>query len=352
VSHLPGGSELALPAVELSAGDFIDRRGDPYPLADLRAHWPLGAWYEAVPIVGGKNEHVRLRTRDGTVFLRRSYRSKRRDELRAQLALMRLLRAGGLPVPVVVPTTDGEDDAQIHGRLYTVTCALDGGPYDDSSARHLRALGSTLAAYHRLVRHLPATDGQPWIAEELAARATLPGDPELSEHARRVARDLQRLLPDLPRCIVHGGARRGSLLFAGDTVAGVLDFDSAHPDVRVLDLAVAAHDVGKVYTQLGAADHKVALDLGRVQGLLQGYAGAGGVVTAAEAAALPLLIEAKRLKRALGRLHRHERGDPLSSNDLAKIELERNRLRWLAAHREQLAAACTAAGNGAAHHVR
>ena len=349
LSGIPG---LAEPTVGLRGDDLLDSRGEPYPVLELAARWPLGVWHEAVPLIGGKNEHVRLRTDDGMVFLRRSYRSKRRDELREQLALMRRLRAGGLPVPAVVPTTDGEDHAEIQGRLYTVTREIAGEPYDDASDQHLHLFGETLAAYHRLVRPLPTGDGQPGLIEELERHSELHGesephaDSELAEHARQVARDLRRLLPQLPRLIVHGGARRGSLLFAGDAVVGVLDFDSAHPDVRVLDLAVAAHDVGKIYTQLGAPDHKVALDLGRVRGLLQAYADGGGTLTAAEAEALPLLLEGKRLKRFLGRLHRRRRGEPLSSNDLMKIELERNRLRWLAAHRDQLVAACVTGSAG------
>ena len=331
--------------------ELLDRRGEPYPLAELTRHWPLGGWLEAEPLVGGKNEHVRVRTNAGTVFLRRSHRSKRREELREQLALMRALRAGGLPVPVVVATADGADEAQIQGRLYTLTHAIQGGPYNDASEEHLRLFGRTLAEYHRLVRDLSAGGGQPGmvpeIVTELERRSALPTDQELSEHARRVARILRQLLPRLPRCIVHGGARRGSLLFSGDAVTGVLDFDSARPDVRVLDVAVAAHDVGKIYTQLGAPDHKVALDLCRVRGLLEGYADAGGALTGTEAAALPVLVEAKRLKRALGRLHRHHRGEPLSGNDLLKIQLERNRLRWLAAHREQVVEACATASAAA-----
>jgi homoserine kinase type II len=154
---------------------------------------------------------------------------------------------------------------------------------------------------------------------------------------------IDAVLPDLPRAVVHGGARRGSMLFRGSEVVGVLDFDSAHPDVRVLDIAVAAHDVGKVYTQKGDDDHKVALDLSRVANLLEAYREIG-TITPAEEAALPLLMEAKRLKRALGRLRRRENGERLSGNDHAKIAQEGRRLQWLDDHRGDIAAACSVAG--------
>jgi homoserine kinase type II len=197
-----------------------------------------------------------------------------------------------------------------------------------------------LGRYHRLVADLPAVVAEPPALTEVRLRATRPDvDPALQARAVAVVDRLTALLPELPRVVVHGGARRGSLLFDGDRVVGVLDFDSAHADVRVLDLAVAVHDVGKVYTRLGDEDHKVALDLDRVTAVLAAYR-AEVRTSPAEAEALPLLLEAKRLKRALGRISRARAGERLSDNDHAKIRLEDNRLLWLDGHREDLAAAC------------
>ena len=101
-------------------------------------------------------------------------------------------------------------------------------------------------------------------------------------------------------------------------------------------------DFGKVYSTLGAADHKVPLDLDRIAVFLSAYAEVRPV-TSVEAEALPALLAAKRLQRALGRAARHAAGLPLSSNDLAKIEMERARLDWLVRHRDALAAAVVSA---------
>jgi homoserine kinase type II len=197
-----------------------------------------------------------------------------------------------------------------------------------------------LGRYHRLVADLPAEVAEPPALAELRERVARPDvEPALRARAVEVVGRLTALLPELPRVVVHGGARRGSLLFDGERVVGVLDLDSAHPDVRVLDLAVAVHDVGKVYTRLGDEDHKVALDLDRVAAVLTAYR--GEVRTApAEVEALPLLLEAKRLKRALGRINRARAGEQLSDNDHAKIHLEDNRLLWLDEHRAELVATC------------
>ncbi|SFK58421.1 phosphotransferase enzyme family protein [Geodermatophilus ruber] len=322
------------------AGPVRDRAGQALPLTELAGLWPLGGWHSVGPVPGGKNEHLRVVTGAGVHYLRRSYRSKPREELHAQLRLMRLLRDRGFPAPEVLPTSTGTEVAELSGRWWIATRGIEGTRFDDASPAHLRALGRTLARYHRVVADQPAAVAEPPVLAELRRRVGEEGmDPALRDRAAHLVEGLTALAPELPRVVVHGGARRGSLVFAGEEVVGVLDFDSAHPDVRVLDLAVAVHDVGKVYTRLGEADHKVALDLDRVAELLAAYR-AQAPLTAAEIEALPLLLEAKRLKRGLGRRVRQREGEALSANDHAKIRLEDARLAWLDQHRRALTAAC------------
>lgn len=324
--------------------ELRDGKGVLLPLPGLATRWTLGGWWDVQRVPAGKNEHWRVQSEEGTFFLRRSYRSKTSDELRFQLDLLRTLHRRGFPVPLPELTTGGDDHVELGGRLWVLTRAIAGTPYDEQSRSHLKAFGRSLAHYHQLVQDLPAGTGEPPLLGELRQRALdVVVDPSVSGRASEVVAELDALVPDLPRVVVHGGARRGSLLFDGPEVVGVLDFDSAHPDVRVLDVAVAVHDVGKVYTERGADDHKVALDLSRVARLLEAYSDVGALTTA-ERTALPLLLEAKRLKRALGRLQRRQEGDPMSDNDHGKIAQEGRRLQWLDAHRDDLASVCAMAG--------
>jgi homoserine kinase type II len=319
---------------------LLDRAGRPLPLTTLSDLWPLGGWVDLVQVPGGKNEHYRLTTNDGVFFLRRSHRGKLRTELVAQLELQQLLAGRGLPVPVPVPTSSGKDHAAVDNRLWTVTRAIDGQKYDDASEVHLRRLGECIGRYHRLTEDLDGGSGPPAILSDLRTRVTATKLPEqLRGVADRVVEGLDALTPDLPRAVIHGGARRGSLLFRDDQVVGLLDFDSSRRDVRVMDLAVATHDVGKVYTVSGDPDNKLRFDLHRVQSLLTAYTGEVPLQPA-EADALPLLLEAKRLKRALGRMQRAEAGEPLSDNDRDKIALEQRRLAWLDEHRAELSRVC------------
>lgn len=329
--------------------EVLDLRGEAFPLDELARHWDLDGLRDARRVPGGKNEHVRLSTDHGVYYLRRSYRSKPLPVLLRQLELLTWLRAQGLPVPEPLPTRDGPPVAVVAGRLYTLTPALPGKPFDPARPAHLREAGRTLARYHELVATLPLPVGETDRPELLVAlrervAGVAPGvAPDLVGRARAVLAELEQVWPRLPRCIIHGGARRGSMLFDGDRICGLLDFDSARPEVRVLDLATAVHDMAKVYSTVGAPDHKVSLDLARVAAFLSGYAELGQVAEV-EAQALPALLVGKRLHRALGRAARQAAGAPLSGNDMAKIELERARLRWLAEHEGALHAACRTGG--------
>ncbi|MGH3587951.1 MAG: phosphotransferase [Pseudonocardia sp.] len=321
--------------------DIRDRNGLPFPLSALAELWPLDGWREVVRVPGGRNEHLRVTTGDGVYFLRRSYRSKSLDELTPQLLLMRLLRLRGLPVPVPVSNTEGLQWAEVEGRLWVMTRALSGSPYDGSPG-HLRALGLTMAHYHHTVADLPGGNVEPRPLVELRERvAGLEAGSALTERAEQVVEELSALSPELPRLIVHGGARGSSLLFAGDEVVGILAFDNAHPDVRVLDLAVAVQDVGKGSLSPGVDDQSGDLDLDRVADLLSAYCETG-YLTLTEAAALPLMIEATRLRGALSRIPRQREGEPLSVSDRARIDRERSRLRWLDDHRRDLELICAA----------
>lgn len=319
---------------------------EPFPLADLAATFDLGHWRSVRWLRGGKNEHAEVVTDRATYFLRRSYRSKALASLNWQVELLMRLRGQDLPVPEPMPCRNGGHVAEFGDRLYFVTRTLPGTPYDPEQPEHLRAMGRQLAGYHALVPTLGVVDPEPEqatlrdsVLDRLRTVDAL-AFPELLHVGRRVAARLDRLWPQLPTTVLHGGCRRGSLLFTGSTITGLLDFDSARFGPRALDVATAVHDVSKVYTESGRPDHKVVLDLDRIRIFLAAYRESGDL-SAAEAEAIPVLIAAKRIKRALGRAARMA-GASHTDDDTDKIRLEFARLTWLDDHATELSHICAA----------
>lgn len=324
---------------------------DDLPVQELRRAFDLGAWEQAERLVGGKSEHHLVATDRGRFVLRRSYRAKEADGIRFEHQLVAHLRAQGFPAPEFVPTMTGDACAEIDGRLWRASVFVPGEPADGRNPRHVDAVAGALARYHELVESFAPSvppPPVPLVGDALRQRhdavaaleaAGAPGGtpPELLvalaaalADARATADRLDRLYAGLALTTVHAGCRRGSTLFEGDRLACVLDFDSAHADVRALDVAVAVFDFAKVYGDPDSSEYKVHVDTSVAARFLSSYsAAAARALGPDEIEAVRLLIVAKRLKRALGRYRRLFHAEPLSPNDLRKIALELDRVRSL-----------------------
>lgn len=329
-----------MPEIDLTAGAGL-------PKATLERAFDLGDWRDVEALPLGKSQHWRLTTTLGTFVLRRSYRAKTPEAVRFEHELVAHLRARGFPAPEYVPTVDGEPCALVDGRLWRLARFVVGQPASADVPGQAEKVARALARYHQLVEGFSASVPTPGgalvpaaLAERLAAVPTeerfLANVPDglagplrfaLAE-GRAVHRRLEELYRSLPLTTIHAGCRRGSALFDGDRLMVVLDFDSAHAEARALDVAVAVHDFAKVYGDPASPDYKVHLDRAVAARFVDAY-GAVSPLAPAELEAVPLMLLAKRLKRALGRYARLLAGDPLSPNDLRKIELELARVRSL-----------------------
>lgn len=327
------------------------------PIRPLASYYDLGQWEYLRLLPGGKSQHWHLVTDRGQYVLRRSYRQKTLPGVRFEHELLHHLRAAGFPAVEPVATVDGDAGVVLDGRVNSVSVFVDGTPYRTDDPAQLDEVARALATYHGLVRSFapaaPVPTG-PFVHDTLRARlAELPA-PETV--ARRVAAHpdraeaavlveslryalaegeaalagLDRLYPHLPITIVHGGCRRGSVFFGGGRLLAMLDYDSAREEARILDLVVAVHDFAKIYGDPASPDFKVHLDPEVAARFVAAYRSAEEL-TEAELEAVPLLLVAKRLKRALGRYRRLGAGEPLSATDLRKIVLELDRVRSLEA---------------------
>jgi homoserine kinase type II len=329
--------------------------------AELQDHFRLGGWESAKVLAAGKSQHYILTTDQGRFVLRRSYRTKEADGVRFEHELVDHLRSNGFPGPEFVLTVDGEPYATLENRIWRVSVFVEGRPADSARPGDVEAVADALARYHRLVDGFEASVAVPAadlvvdaLAERVAATvavfdaptrsaadATLLGSLESTlAAAEDVLGRLRSLYAARPLQIIHGGCRRGSTLFRDDDLAVVIDFDSAHLEVRALDVAVGVHDFAKVYGDPASADYKVHLD----PGIAARFVGAYHAVSSLEAGeveAVPQLLMAKRLKRALGRYARMLAGEALSVNDHRKIALELARVRSLT-ERPELVDAMTA----------
>ena len=187
---------------------------------------------------------------------RRGWGLDQPDVVLAQHELMAHLVQAGFPAPELIPSTKGATLLVHDGLCYEAQVYIDGVPYDPQRPQHMAQAAETLARYHTLVEGVaPAAlcaSGDrysPANARVNLARLTrvwhMEGDRALGPGVDRLTALLQDLEArfgthrPLPRLVIHGDYYAGNLLFDADRVAGVVDFDHASWQPRVVELAEA-----------------------------------------------------------------------------------------------------------------
>lgn len=227
-------------------------------LARVLSHYGLGQPETVQPVEGGLvDENWIVETGRGRYFLKRHHPARSEPgRVRAQHALIAHLQRSGFPAPNVLITSARDSLLILEGRVYEVQDYINGDAYDPARHSHLEAAGSTLAHYHNLVEGFapPAL----CTGELLYSPARLDlflgrlceswqveQDPDLASVARELQFEAQRLATrfaghgELSQRVIHGDYWAGNLLFEGDRVVGLVDYDKANWQPRLAELAEA-----------------------------------------------------------------------------------------------------------------
>ena len=364
-----GGGEATQPAA-LTARKLVVLPDEDVDM--LCRAYDIGDWLSWERIQGGRSNHSFFVTASsGNYVLRRSNTrksvGKNAEALRFEVRLIDHLRERGYPAPQIIPTRGGERYFEHDGLFYLMTAFIAGSSYDPENPEHLLAAGDGLGRYHRLVSTLsgpyyahrsslltnlgPEGIGALDVVERLA-------QPFLDIEERKRLHDsvsyLQNQFVDVPRAIVevypglsklviHGSFGRSTLLFAGDTLIGVVDYDRARFEVRAMDLAVTIKGFCRDYES--GEDYWVGLDYARCRDLLAAYREVESLPKE-EFRALPLIFRGQHLAKVQERCQNLVNKNavvPQEAKDVrklaTKIEQETARLRWLETHSDDLLAA-------------
>lgn len=209
-------------------------------------------------------------TAGGARWFVRVNEGKTVDDVAWEAALCRHL-AGRAPVPVPRLTRDGAAFATHRGLLVSAFAWLPGEHREAVSIADARATGAALARIHLAGADFAGSRRAGiYTADHIAARfAGLRdhADPALAEAIAILGDELAYLTAAAPiragarRGFIHGDLFRDNVLFSGDQIAAVLDFEQASWGSLAYDLAVAIND----WAWTGQVD--VAI----VRALLDGY---------------------------------------------------------------------------------
>ncbi len=227
-------------------------------LAKVLGHYALGELRTTQRIEQGfVNDNWIVTTDKGRFFLKRRNPALRQPNvIRAQHDLMAWLRETGFPTPQVFPTTQGDTLLALAGQFYEIHEFIVGKPYDHDRPAHLAEAAGTLGRYHvdiqgfapqalRRLGELYSPQISRSVLMKLVEGWQLDQDLSFATVVRRLTAHVAELTHRfaghgvLPHLVIHGDYYAGNLLFDGDRIVGVVDYDKACWQPRVVELSEA-----------------------------------------------------------------------------------------------------------------
>jgi len=219
---------------------------DRFGLPEVTAHAPIAA--------GTINSNFRI-VAGGTPYFLRVNEGKSEEDVAYEAELVRAFAAGGVPTPVPIAARDGRAYAGLGAKWVSLFGWRPGrhlGP-DEISPAIARNLGAALARLHVVGAALPASWRRASIYDhahlverfrgfegstdpELARAIAILRD-ELAEAERQAA-----VRAAASRGIIHGDLFRDNVLWEGEQIVAILDFEQASGGSLAYDLAVCLND--------------------------------------------------------------------------------------------------------------
>jgi homoserine kinase type II len=228
-------------------------------------------------------------------------------DVRFEAEVQRYLFQARFPVPRLVPTADGQPFAAVAGRpalLFAYAPGEEVAAADVDPAR-CRRIGEQLGRLHELSAGFTGERANPYgparVAGWLAALGDGGADPEARAAMPLFREELGAAasLPGAPRGLVHGDLFVDNVLWLGDRVGYLLDWEMSCTEAFAWDLAVAVD----AWCWDGRHDHL------RAVALLEGYRSRRRLEPET-VAALHAHARLQALRYAVGRLHAFPGGAP------------------------------------------
>jgi len=302
-------------------------------LEQVLEHYPLGQLTSFCRIEQGfVNEHWSLTTTEGRFFLKRLNPLLRQSNLvSAQHQLVRHLRGSEFPAPRIMPTHAGHTLLILDNEWYEMQEYIEGDSYNHNRPAHFREAATTLGRYHTCV--------EPFAPQALRSLGDLFTPPVIRSNlnnlidawgvdqerksaaaAGRLSTEISHLAvrfaahETLRQLVTHGDYYGGNLIFDGDRIVGVVDYDKARWQPRIAEVAEALiYFASPRSSHLKHVVYPGFLEWQPLSRFLESYS-QSRPLEEREIHALPDFVEAVWLSMSLLRLW--ERGlDPAHSNE-------------------------------------
>ena len=205
----------------------------------------LGACLTVTPIPAGTvNSNYFLETTSGRVFVR-LYEQQEVEGVAYEWALLDHLAQRGVPLPRRIAGPE-PGALRVGGRPVAVFEAVIGDDLCQAlvTEERVRQVGAALARASFASRDFTIRREGRFTFADIERLLVIAGDAQRAELDAPIARlralhaELAQSAPDLPRGVVHGDLFRDNVLWQGDTLVALLDWESASDGALIYDLAV------------------------------------------------------------------------------------------------------------------
>jgi len=230
-------------------------------IAAILDAWGLTPTELERPPDGTMSEVFFVRANQGR-FVLRGHREQTADRVAFEHKTMSVARTAGIPAPVVVPTLDGDEFTWRANRWWSLLEWIPSrhvrrGTHSTGQAR---VMGRTLADIHLALgslnphdhRSVPSTTGVEALRTIDQAMRSIPRDPQRPEDKWSLVwlEGQKRWLstrPDeappahLVAQVIHGDYHEANVLFEGERLVGVLDWEKAEGGDAAVEVVRAVH---------------------------------------------------------------------------------------------------------------
>lgn len=195
---------------------------------------------------GNVNSHIRIETDKG-IFVLRVYESKEPKEISAEIALLKHLASNDFPCPKPIPHTPNKYILKYAAKYVVMYSFIQGTHIKQPNNYQLGSAARTLATLHNVTAD--------FRLQSLKSKTPNPIDSahdniKLAKHVAKtqgidITLNLEFLhnrlshikTPrNLRKGICHGDPDWNNMLFSGNSLVGLIDFDSAKDDILISDV--------------------------------------------------------------------------------------------------------------------
>jgi Ser/Thr protein kinase RdoA (MazF antagonist) len=226
-----------------------------------------------------RNDNFLVDGSDAKYLLRRYRRNNDEARVRFQLRFQEHLRVSGFPTSEIISSTGGDSLVCDESGLWALFAYVDGNEFDFSNTAQVAGAARWLAEFHRMAALFDCPevlfdanrewcdwwrDGESEIGELASMFGGRDVDDDLAFLRDWWSESIWEWPPErvaqLPRGWMHGDWHGRNMVFVGDEVRGVFDFDPVRRGVIVEDVARAVFMFGRE----SRASRHIRLDVARV----------------------------------------------------------------------------------------